>query len=575
MPQHTDVTIPVRHYTRADFTALRAMINRVPLATILSLYYCEDDQIKYGLVDSMALQRFLDEMRDDLIQRSSDTNPHLARILQDARRTSIWSKSAIDHLVHAADAKTSAPAPADPLTMWFRGAIAIRLKNEGCRTVMDIVTMINRRGYHWYRPIIRIGAGKAKAITTWLMKHEAIAKHLDPDALTVPRRVEGQRRIDPGDAPIPLDRATLPFYLDGSQGENRSRLTCTVDIANDIEALSAYILKFDRNQSTARSFRKEIERLILWSVLHNSSAMSDLNKDDCCKFLDFLRNPPENWIGPKKPRTSKYWRPFTGSPSDSSIRYTVQTIRTFFNWLVTVRYLASNPWQQISIDSAREPSRNEAEVDHLTQGQWENLKSTLTTYCSFSDDELKTRFKLRGDATRISLQGQFKIAYAAVLMAGQAGMRPSEIANSCRHAIQADSTGWWLSAPRTIFLHADIVRVLKDHWDDVGDGSTWILTPLVTPNTGIRASTDGFTASSLQHVVKTALSRIATDVSEDLKAVIGNTTLRSIRHTFGYRLAKTMQPADLAKIMHGSVSRYYATEASDDKVRWAHVLTQN
>lgn len=573
MPQHTDVAIPLRHYTRADFTALRAMINRVPLATILDLYYYEDDRIKFGLTDNSALQRFLDQMRDDLIQRSSDTNPHLARILQDARRTSIWSKSAIDHLVHAADAKVSAPAPADPLTMWFRGAIAARLKDEGCKTLMDIVTMINRRGYHWYRPIIRIGAGKAKAITSWLMKHESIAKHLDPDALCAPQPVSGQVQLDPGNAPIPLDRATLPFYLDGSQGENRSRLPCTVAITNDIDALTAYILKFDRNQSTARSFRKEIERLILWCVLKNSSAMSDLNKDDCRKFVEFLRKPPETWMGPKKPRTSKYWRPFTGSPSDSSIRYTLQTVRTFFNWLVTVRYLASNPWLQVSVDTAHSPATSDSAVDHLTQEQWDILKSTLSRYCKFSEDELRAQIKLRGDATKISLLGQFRIAYAAILMAGLAGMGPSEIANAGRHSIHTESTGWWLSAPRTIYLHTDIVQALKAHWDDLHGESPWVLTPLVTPNTGFRTSTDGFTASSLQHVVKTALTRIAT--TNELKAVLANTTLRSLRHTFGYRLAKTVQPADLSRIMQGSVSRYYATQASDDKARWAHILTQN
>ena len=30
-------------YTRADFTALRAWLNRLPISQISSLYYCEDD----------------------------------------------------------------------------------------------------------------------------------------------------------------------------------------------------------------------------------------------------------------------------------------------------------------------------------------------------------------------------------------------------------------------------------------------------------------------------------------------------------------------------------------------------
>ena len=43
MAQNNTVAIPVQRYTRADFTALRASLNRLPIARIAELYYSEDD----------------------------------------------------------------------------------------------------------------------------------------------------------------------------------------------------------------------------------------------------------------------------------------------------------------------------------------------------------------------------------------------------------------------------------------------------------------------------------------------------------------------------------------------------
>lgn len=40
-------------YTRADFTALRAWLNRLPISQISSLYYCEDDLEDMGCATSL------------------------------------------------------------------------------------------------------------------------------------------------------------------------------------------------------------------------------------------------------------------------------------------------------------------------------------------------------------------------------------------------------------------------------------------------------------------------------------------------------------------------------------------
>lgn len=56
--------LPPRSYTRTDFAALRAFVQRVPSATIARLYY--DSERASHAASPDALQRHLRTMRDDL-----------------------------------------------------------------------------------------------------------------------------------------------------------------------------------------------------------------------------------------------------------------------------------------------------------------------------------------------------------------------------------------------------------------------------------------------------------------------------------------------------------------------------
>ena len=56
---------PPRTYTRTDFTALRAFVQRLPAATIARLYY--DPERSPHAASADAMERFLRTMRDDLV----------------------------------------------------------------------------------------------------------------------------------------------------------------------------------------------------------------------------------------------------------------------------------------------------------------------------------------------------------------------------------------------------------------------------------------------------------------------------------------------------------------------------
>ena len=81
MSQHTNVVLSEITYTRADYTAIRAYVQRVPIHIIADRYYSEESpQLKNGL------ERFLIDMRDDLAERAVEHNPHFSEVLKGARQ---------------------------------------------------------------------------------------------------------------------------------------------------------------------------------------------------------------------------------------------------------------------------------------------------------------------------------------------------------------------------------------------------------------------------------------------------------------------------------------------------------
>jgi len=79
MAQNTDIVLEEIIYTRADYTALRAHCLKIPLAKIAELYYSDDaPQVSNGL------ERFLIQMRNDLVERACEHNPAIAEILKNA-----------------------------------------------------------------------------------------------------------------------------------------------------------------------------------------------------------------------------------------------------------------------------------------------------------------------------------------------------------------------------------------------------------------------------------------------------------------------------------------------------------
>src|SRR5574337_677813 len=89
---------------------------------------------------------------------------------------------------------------------------------------------------------------------------------------------------------VPLERLVLPASLDGCAGANRAPADTIKQIAaeTDLEAVQAWLAEFHDSPHTFRNYRKEIERLLLWSFQVLSKPLSALMREDLARYEAFL-----------------------------------------------------------------------------------------------------------------------------------------------------------------------------------------------------------------------------------------------------------------------------------------------
>jgi site-specific recombinase XerD len=177
-----------------------------------------------------------------------------------------------------------------------------------------------------------------------------------------------------------LESFTLPLELDGTRGSNRSRDgNRQIQADNDIDAVKAWLARFVDKRTTFDNYRKEAERLLLWSTLQLGKPLSSLTHEDWLLYRLFLRDPQPagRWIaaeGRKCPRAHPGWRPFAGPLSPSSQRQASVILNALFSWLVNAGYLAGNPLSLSRERRRRPPPRV---TRYLDDDLWAEVKMTV------------------------------------------------------------------------------------------------------------------------------------------------------------------------------------------------------
>jgi hypothetical protein len=359
---------PPRSYTRTDFTALRAFVQRIPAATIARLYY--DVEFAPHATTSDAMERYLRTMRDDLVtlalrHGSAALAEHLKASIKQhgsAKLTAVTLRM----VEQASTLAAAVPSVAHPVHLWFRPLIARRLTGEGIATLGALIEYCNARGGSWWRSVPRIGALRAKALVAWLRRHErTLGVRLDVDVADIDTRELAPSSVVIGGTPheprlAPFERLAVPTALSGAigpangpvngpfSGSNRATSFSFIRAPHDLAAIHAYLHRYRDRPTTLRAYTRELERLVLWAVIVRGTPVSSMTVEDCEAYKDFLAKPAPSFVGPKQSRASGRWRPFApeGLSADSQA-YAVRVLRAAFAWLTEVRYLAGNPWSAV------------------------------------------------------------------------------------------------------------------------------------------------------------------------------------------------------------------------------------
>jgi integrase/recombinase XerD len=120
-----------------------------------------------------------------------------------------------------------------------------------------------------------------------------------------------------GTLPLEVSVSEISAELDGSAGSNRSQAPhrqITAD--NDLAALKAFLARYTDTKATFENYRKEVERLFLWSTGQLRKPISSLRHEDLLVYQRFLADPQprSRWVNSsrKQARGHPDWRPFSG-----------------------------------------------------------------------------------------------------------------------------------------------------------------------------------------------------------------------------------------------------------------------
>jgi site-specific recombinase XerD len=373
-----------------------------------------------------------------------------------------------------------------------------------------------------------------------------------------------------------LDEIQLPVRLDGRQGRNRSQGMAQLSAQDDRSAVLAWLARYADSPATLASYRKEVERLMLWAVWQRGVALSDLTHEDFLLYQRFLADPQpaERWVmasGQKPPRNSPLWRPFAGALSGASQRLAISILNAMLTWLVAAGYLASNP---LALSRKRKRLNPPSVSRFLPQESWQAVKTTIEQMPMETGRE-----KLHAARVR----WLFSLLYIG-------GLRVSEIVNTTMgDFIERRSTDgrsrWWLQVtgkgeksrliPATEELMSELNRYRQAHNLGMGMGGGAMIhadpTPLLMPIIGAMKP---MARSAIHEIVKKVVRDSATRLRaigsewESTAAHLEQASTHWMRHTAGSHLS---EKADIKVVRdnlgHSNISTTSIYLHTEDDIR--------
>jgi len=273
----------------------------------------------------------------------------------------------------------STPMPNDTLDAWLQGTAIAHLRQHGIETLAQLKHFIEQHGKRWYAHIPGVGEPVAARIVAWLDEQADFLGALDARAhmsrLDVARQATSAPTRPQLPGPSALSSApSAPILLAAQQAP-----APVIGANTDDDALRAWIEARAGSEHTARMYRREAERFLLFLAQEKGKGLHDVRVDDVNDYKNFLallgreghwpfRHPASSYLAPRNtPRADPRWRPFEGPLSTKSAQYALVVLRAWFDFLVRAGYLPANPFACASLKVAASDMRQT--VKGLSRGQ--------------------------------------------------------------------------------------------------------------------------------------------------------------------------------------------------------------
>lgn len=226
--------------------------------------------------------------------------------------------------------------------------------------------------------------------------------------------------------------------IDGSKGTNREQVkNLQIRANNDYEAIQCWLNEYRQKVTTYRTYQKEVERFLLWSICQRQKALSSLDRDDLEAYLKFLDDPSpkEIWCsasnGRGRTRGSIAWRPFRGPLGKNAKKTAISALDSLFSYLVDARYLSFNPFSlmrkrnKINSDSNQHILNIQERI--LEMDEWDAMLDTIEKMPYQEEDEKFEKERIK-----------FLVAILYFL-----GLRINELENHTWNAFRKQDDKWW------------------------------------------------------------------------------------------------------------------------------------
>lgn len=429
------------------------------------------------------------------------------------------------------------PLSTDLVTGWFDDITGDKLQAAGFTCLGDLNRAIAVGG-RWFSRLPGVGVAKAHRIESHLAT--LLPRELRPVKPVFALVNTPSLFASTDDSCVNARAIALPSSSVSNYGSNDGRL---LKADNDCEAVEAWIKARAGSLATAKAYRKEATRLLLWLQYEcMDKTLSDMDVNDCGNYMAFLQNIPSRWISRERAAPNcPGWAPFRGPLSHKSHRQAVVIVAAMFTWLQNAQYISSNPWTLVNQKTGDD--RNEKMLD--TKALSEMAMSQVMSYVeaqAHSPARERIRFILR--------------------FVESVGLRSAELLNAKLEDFRLEPEGWMMqihgkgSKNRIAVVPGHAFDALQDYLFARGLGDIQSAPPDAPLLASTRNPMEPVGYQAMYEHVKGWLSKavMASSLPMTERLRLTGASTHWLRHTFGTRAIAREVPLDVIQAQMGHAS---------------------